>query len=75
MNYFKEKEYFKFVQELKTQYTEYPSTLSLETLSLCNGYCSFCPYENLTRKGERLSDRDIDKIVEEINKNEYRFTQ
>lgn len=66
MRQFENDRYVKIVNDLRDKYSEYPSTISIETLSLCNAYCSFCPYSKLKRKGSLLPDNIIDKIVEEI---------
>jgi hypothetical protein len=47
-------------------YLDFPAVLSIETLSLCNAACDFCPYPGLTRKGEAMPDRLIEKILTEI---------
>jgi hypothetical protein len=43
-----------------------PHEVSLETLALCNAACTFCPYPTLERKGTRMPDELIDKLVEEM---------
>jgi hypothetical protein len=47
-------------------YLGFPKTVSIETLALCNAACNFCPYPNLTRKGEAMPDSLIDKIFSDI---------
>lgn len=55
------------VDELRSgPYVEFPSVVSIETLSLCNAACNFCPYPSLTRKGEAMSDELIEKILTDI---------
>jgi hypothetical protein len=48
-------------------YLEFPATISVETLSLCNAACDFCPYPGLERKGERMPDALIEKILNDIS--------
>src|SRR5579872_1055625 len=47
-------------------YIEFPATVTIETLALCNAACDFCPYPGLDRKGETLPDEIIEKILTEI---------
>ena len=47
-------------------YLDFPFTISLETLSLCNAACDFCPYPTLERKGESLPDALIEKILNDM---------
>jgi len=53
-------------------YLDFPTVLSIETQSLCNAACNFCPYPNLTRKGEIMSDQLIEKILGEVAGIEHR---
>jgi Radical SAM superfamily/Iron-sulfur cluster-binding domain len=50
----------------KGPYLDFPATLSIETMSLCNAACDFCPYPGLDRKGETMPDQIIEKILNEI---------
>lgn len=47
-------------------YLDYPAHVHLETYALCNAACSFCPYPGLERKGTRMPDRLIEKIVDDL---------
>ena len=51
---------------LREHCVEYPNEVSVETMALCNARCTFCPYPTMERKGERMSDELLDKIVTEI---------
>lgn len=51
---------------LRQHYLEQPNEVSLETLALCNAACTFCPYPTLERKGVKMSDELIDKLVKEM---------
>lgn len=51
---------------LREHYLDQPHEISLETLALCNAACTFCPYPTLERKGERMSDELIDKVIGEM---------
>jgi hypothetical protein len=47
-------------------YLDFPAVLSIETLSLCNAACDFCPYPGLQRKNEAMSDALIEKILSDV---------
>lgn len=51
---------------LRQHYVEQPNEVSLETLALCNAACTFCPYPTLERKGVKMSDELIDRLVKEM---------
>lgn len=53
-------------------YLEFPAVVSIETLSLCNAACDFCPYPSLERKGEAMPDKLIEKILTEIEEIPHR---
>lgn len=50
-----------------------PCEVSLETYALCNAACTFCPYPTIERKGERMSDALIDRLVGEMAAFEVSF--
>lgn len=43
-----------------------PYEVSLETQSLCNAACTFCPYPTLERIGQKMPDELIDKLFAEM---------
>ena len=47
-------------------YIDFPAVVGIETMSLCNARCDFCPYPNLDRKGESMPDQLIEKILSDI---------
>ena len=49
-----------------TRYVDYPQEVSFETLALCNAACWFCPYPGLDRKGTKMPDDLIAKIITEL---------
>lgn len=51
---------------LRQHYLEQPNEVSLETLALCNAACTFCPYPTLERKGTKMPDELIDRLVGEM---------
>ena len=51
---------------MQRDFIDYPIEVSLETQALCNAACTFCPYPTLERKGTKMSDELVDKIVSEI---------
>ena len=54
-------------------YLDQPKEIGLETIALCNAACTFCPYPSLERKGERMSDSLIDKLIGEMSTFEIPF--
>lgn len=48
------------------EYLDQPFEVSLETLSLCNAACEFCPYPTVSRRGTRMPDELIDRLVDEM---------
>lgn len=45
---------------------DWPSFVHLETMALCNAACSFCPYPTMERKGDRMSDALIEKVIGDL---------
>ena len=43
-----------------------PNEVSLETLTKCNARCTFCPYPQLERVGNKMSDELIDRLITEM---------
>lgn len=46
---------------------DFPAHVHIETLTLCSGSCTFCPYRKLERKGTKMEDRLIEKIINELS--------
>src|ERR1051326_3872229 len=47
-------------------WVEYPSSVNLETISACPAQCTFCTYPRLERRGSRMSDALLDKILTDL---------
>jgi hypothetical protein len=47
-------------------YLDYPILVHLETVTACNAACNFCPYPTVARKGNRMSDTLIEKVVDDL---------
>ena len=47
-------------------YLNYPALVHIETQAVCNAACTFCPYPSMERKGVRMSDELIDKILRDL---------
>jgi hypothetical protein len=45
---------------------DFPAHVHLETLAVCNAACNFCPYPTLDRKGVRMDDALIAKVVDDL---------
>lgn len=59
--------YQRFVESLReTRYLRYPREVAIETIAKCNAACSFCPYPVLDRKGEKMPDELIAKIIGDL---------
>lgn len=60
-------DYQRLVESLRTSaYMEFPREIAIETMAVCNAACSFCPYPQLQRKGERMPDALVEKIIEDL---------
>ncbi len=46
---------------------DFPAIVHLETLASCNAACNFCPYPSLERKGTRMSDALIAKVIDDLS--------
>ncbi len=51
---------------LQARCVDYPATVSIETFVHCNAAYDFCPYPQLTRKGDLMSDALFEKIIEDL---------
>lgn len=49
-----------------SRYMDWPSHVHLETFAKCNASCCFCPYPTLDRKGERMPDALIEKVLGDL---------
>ena len=59
--------YQRNIESLKTSpYMDYPLFVSVETSTLCNAKCTFCPYPTLERIGNKMPDEVIDKIISDL---------
>lgn len=64
-NFFKD--YQQSVQALRrSPYIDYPQQVHIETQAVCNAQCTFCPYIELDRIGERMPDKLFMKIVNDL---------
>jgi MoaA/NifB/PqqE/SkfB family radical SAM enzyme len=52
---------------LRAEYVDYPFLVHLETLAVCNAACEFCPYPRLARKGARMTDALIEKVIGDLS--------
>lgn len=49
-----------------SSYQDYPREIHIETYSLCNARCGFCPYPGLERKGQQMSEALWQKIIGQL---------
>jgi hypothetical protein len=47
-------------------YLDYPAMVHLETITACNAACNFCPYPTVARKGNRMPDALIEKVIRDL---------
>jgi tetratricopeptide (TPR) repeat protein len=50
----------------RSRYVDFPRHVHLETLARCNAACTFCAYPNLDRRGARLDDTTLAKVIDEL---------
>ena len=50
----------------ESRYMDFPHEVSIETLAVCNAACVFCPYPDLERKGDRMPDAMVAKIITDL---------
>lgn len=55
-----------FLAYRNTSVLNYPAHVHIETFAKCNGSCGFCPYTSLSRKGARMDDNLIEKIIADL---------
>lgn len=51
----------------QSRYIDYPLHIGLESRALCNASCDFCPYPSMRRKGERMPDELLAKVLDDID--------
>ncbi|MEK7436392.1 MAG: SPASM domain-containing protein [Pseudomonadota bacterium] len=49
-----------------SRYLDFPHEVSIETLAVCNAACVFCPYPDLERKGDKMPDALVEKIIADL---------
>jgi len=49
-----------------SHFMDYPAHVHLETYALCNAACDFCPHSVLARRGVRMPDALIEKIIDDL---------
>ena len=60
-------QYQRTVESLReSPYMDYPREVSIETMAVCNAACVFCPYPDLARKGEKMPDATVTKILRDL---------
>ena len=60
-------------EERYTSHLHQPLEIGLETIALCNAACTFCPYPTLERKGEKMTDELLYKLIAEMSTFEVPF--
>ncbi|WOI53615.1 radical SAM/SPASM domain-containing protein [Parvularcula sp. LCG005] len=54
------------IQVDRAHWIEYPMVVSIETFAKCNAACTFCPYPELDRIGEKLSRETVFRLLDEV---------
>lgn len=57
----------------RSPYVDWPAIVHLETVAVCNAACDFCPYVSMERKGQRMSDQLIEKIINDLRDIPYKL--
>lgn len=52
--------------EFRHFYNDQPHEVSIETQALCNARCTFCPYPTIERKGAKMPDELLYRLVDEM---------
>lgn len=55
------------INELAADYMHQPHEVSIETQSICNASCTFCPYPTLERIGDKMADETIYRLIDEMS--------
>ncbi len=55
------------MKKQKSDYESFPRIIHLETQAICNAKCSFCDYTDLKRKGTKMSNELIAKILNDLS--------
>jgi sulfatase maturation enzyme AslB (radical SAM superfamily) len=54
------------LEAMQAEFMDYPIEVSIETQAVCNARCTFCPYPTIDRKGEKMPDELLNKLVDEM---------
>lgn len=61
------KKYGEGIERLRqSSFLDYPHEVTIETQTVCNASCSFCPYPSLERKGTKMPDALVQKIIADL---------
>jgi hypothetical protein len=55
-----------FMRFRRSAYMNFPIEVTIETQAICNAACTFCTYPTMERKGDKMSDELIDKIIQDL---------
>ncbi len=59
--------YQRIVESLRASpYIDYPHEVAIETMAVCNAACVFCPYPDIARKGDKMPDDMVAKILRDL---------
>lgn len=55
-----------YLGDMRRYYHSQPHEVSIETQALCNARCTFCPYPTLDRKGTKMPDELLLRLIGEM---------
>jgi hypothetical protein len=55
-----------YYEAMRSRYSEQPHEVSIETQTVCNARCTFCPYPTLDRLGTKMPDELINRLLGEM---------
>lgn len=54
------------LENMQAQFMDYPMEVSVESQTVCNAACTFCPYPILERKGNKMPTELLNKLADEV---------
>lgn len=55
-----------FTRMRRSKYMDFPTEVIFEIQAICNAACTFCVYPTMERKGDKMSDELIDKVINDL---------
>lgn len=61
------------IAHLQQHYMEQPFEVAIETQTVCNATCTFCPYTTLDRRGNKMDDSLLYGLIEQMSEFQLPF--